>query len=304
MKTKKLFSMFTTGILVTTLLVACSSKQSNSNKVQSVEDVKTVSFIQLANGNKEQIWYDLYDSNGDGEISKDDDIDTIYITKDGKIDTYFIRDELTLSDVKDKSNNEIKELAKQQDQATFSARKEEVIPSSGSAVSDSNDFYEEQIALWERTQDYINAHPEEYPDPDEELRKASEELTRVKEEKSRSEKSLRELEELTYSKLSTQYLNKPVKATVETDSTGNTVIEENFEFWAYSIDPDYGEVEVESRSQNFTTTISGQIYDTHYVGYVNPEEFTGNDSFLVTAVSSDLVLIVFDPLDTKNVTEE
>ncbi|WP_162012268.1 hypothetical protein [Streptococcus sp. S784/96/1] len=241
MKTKKLFSMFTTGILVTTLLVACSSKQSNINskQVQSVEDVKTIAFMQLANEKKEHIWYDLSDSNGDSEISKDDSIYTIYITRDGKVDTYFIQGELTLSDIKDKSNDEIKKLAKQQDEATFDQK--------------SKDF----------------ATPK-----------------------------------LNYTQLYPQYRNKPVNATVKTDSTGNTAVEERIEFPTYSIDPDSGDVEVGSHDPNFTTTISGQIYDTHYVGYVDPEEFTGNDSFLVTAVSSDSVLIVFDTLDTKNVTEE
>lgn len=303
MKKRNLLILACGALLAGATLTACASNQStSSSKPQSVEDVKTVAFIQLANEDKEYIWYDIHDSNEDDQISKDDGIDTIYITKKGKIDTFFVR-ELTLSDLKGKNNDEIKKIAKEQDKTSFKVEKEEVISSLGKIEEVAN-FYKEHIALWERTQEYITAHPEEYTNPDEELRKASDEIERIKEEQTRSEKSLTELEKLTYGKLSAQYLNKPVKAKVETDSTGNTVVEEALEFWSYSIDPDYGEVKVESHSKNFTTTISGVVYDTYYVGYVNPSRGVSGDSFLVTAVPNESVLIVFDTLDTKNVTEE
>ncbi|MGT2743063.1 hypothetical protein [Streptococcus plurextorum] len=301
---KRNFLVLTFGtLLASTILTACSSNQSTQNKLQNLEDVTTVAFMQLANESKEHIWYNIDDSNDDGQISKDDSIDAIYITKNGKINTYFIR-ELTLSDVKDKNTEEVKKLAIEQDKAYFEVNKEDAIPSSGDKEAEKAEYYNQLIASWERTIEQIKAYPEEFSDPDLELSLASDELTKLKEEKDRTLKSLAELKKLTYADFSAQHLNKPAKATVKTDSTGNTVVGEAPEFWFYRINQMNGEVEVVNYNYYCTTTISGLVYNTYYVGYVNPDEGVNNDSFLITAVPNESVLIAFDKLDTKNVTEE
>ena len=114
MKTRKFLAVMATGVLATSLLVACSSNQSNSNQVQSVDEAKTVGFMQLANENTERIWFKVNDSNDDGEISKDDRVDRIFIIKDGKTDVFHGFD-ATLADFKDKSDKEVTDLIQQMD---------------------------------------------------------------------------------------------------------------------------------------------------------------------------------------------
>ena len=128
MKTRKLLAVMATGVLATSLLVACSSNQSNSNQVQSVDEAKTVGFMQLANENTERIWFKVNDSNDDGEISKDDRVDRIFIIKDGKTDVFHGFD-ATLADFKDKSDKEVIDLIQQMDIKYVENEVEELIAS-------------------------------------------------------------------------------------------------------------------------------------------------------------------------------
>lgn len=89
MKTKKLLPFLATGIFATTTLVGCSSNQPASN---GLSQGKTVGFVQLANENKERIWFDVLDSNEDGEISKDDKVKRIVAIQSGKVDIFHIYD--------------------------------------------------------------------------------------------------------------------------------------------------------------------------------------------------------------------
>ncbi|HEM6290080.1 TPA: hypothetical protein U2C91_001384 [Streptococcus suis] len=235
MKKSSLYSKLFIGGLSISFLVACSSNQTTSSSSQSVSEVNNFAFVQKANENVENIWYVIEDSNDDYQLSKDDEIEKVFLTKNGKMDVYHVgslpgEEPLTLSFLKDKSNSEIKELVRQSAEAYFS-------------------------------------------------------------------------EILEYNSLSTKIsiddlLNRPVKATVETDSTGNTVVEERIQYAHFNVDSDNNVVPDESY-YTFNSTISGYIYDTYYVGYG-----TTNSSFLVISAPNENVSISFDTLDTENVSEE
>ncbi|HEM4702883.1 hypothetical protein ACTGJ2_06950 [Streptococcus suis] len=238
MKKSSLYSKLFIGGLSISFLVACSSNQTTSSSSQSVSEGNNFAFVQKANENVENIWYVIEDSNDDYQLSKDDKIETVYLTKNGKMDVYHVgslpgEEPLTLSFLKDKSNSEIKELVRQSAEAHFS-------------------------------------------------------------------------EILEYNSLSTKIsiddlLNRPVKATVETDSTGNTVVEETIRYATFNVDSDNNVVPDESYN-TFNSTISGYIYDTYYVGYAG--NGTTKSSFLVISAPDENVSISFDTLDTENVSEE
>ncbi|HFU3799972.1 TPA: hypothetical protein ACGO0I_000995 [Streptococcus suis] len=235
MKKSSLYSKLFIGGLSISFLVACSSNQTTSSSSQSVSEVNNFAFVQKANENVENIWYVIEDSNDDYQLSKDDEIEHVYLTKNGKMDVYHVGslEPLTLSFLKDKSNSEIKELVRQRAEAHFS-------------------------------------------------------------------------EILEFNSLSTKIsiddlLNRPVKATVETDSTGNTVVEETIHYAYFDVDADNNLVPGESY-KIFNSTISGYIYDTYYVGYAG--NGTSKSSFLVISAPNENVSISFDTLDTENVTEE
>ncbi|HEM5490629.1 TPA: hypothetical protein U1617_001182 [Streptococcus suis] len=97
-------------------------------------------------------------------------------------------------------------------------------------------------------------------------------------------------------------LNRPVKATVETDSTGNTVVEETIRHATFAFDSDNNVVPGGESYKIFNSTISGYIYDTYYVGYAG--NGTTKSSFLVISAPNENVSISFDTLDTENVSEE
>ncbi|HFI0263887.1 TPA: hypothetical protein ACGPA6_000890 [Streptococcus suis] len=238
MKKSSLYSKLFIGGLSISFLVACSSNQTTSSSSQSVSEVNNFAFVQKANENVENIWYVIEDSNDDYQLSKDDEIKNVYLTKNGKMDFYHVgkvsgEEPLTLSFLKDKSNSEIKELVRQRAEALFSEFLEYNSISTKTSIDD--------------------------------------------------------------------LLNRPVKATVETDSTGNTVVEETIHYADFDFDADNNLVPGENY-KIFNSTISGYIYDTYYVGYAG--NGTTKSSFLVISAPNENVSISFDTLDTENVTEE
>ncbi|HFI0456019.1 TPA: hypothetical protein ACGOZD_001986 [Streptococcus suis] len=235
MKKSSLYSkLFICGLSIS-FLVACSSNQTTSSSSQSVSEVNNFAFVQKANENVENIWYVIEDSNDDYQLSKDDEIEHVYLTKNGKMDVYNVDslEPLTLSFLKDKSNSDIKELVRQRAEAHFSELLEHLSISTKTSI------------------DIL--------------------------------------------------FNRPVKATVETDSTGNTVVEETIHYAHFDLDADKNLVPGESYNI-FNSTISGYIYDTYYVGYAGNS--TSKSRFLVISAPNENVSISFDTLDTENVTEE
>ncbi|HEL2423074.1 TPA: hypothetical protein TZW74_001255 [Streptococcus suis] len=239
MKKSSLYSKLFIGGLSISFLVACSSNQTTSSSSQSVSEVNNFAFVQKANENVENIWYVIEDSNDDYQLSKDDEIEKVFLTKNGKMDVYYVasllgEEPLTLSFLKDKSNSEIKELVRQRGEAYISSFLETLSQSTKPSIDD--------------------------------------------------------------------LLNRPVKATVETDSTGNTVVKEKIHYADFDLDSDNNFVPGGESYKIFTSTISGYIYDTYYVGYAG--NGTTKSSFLVISAPNENISISFDTLDTENVSEE
>lgn len=289
MKTKKLFSMFTTGILVTTLLVACSSKQSADGNVQG----ETTGFMQLANENKEHIWFKVRDSNDDGEISKDDRVDGVFIIKNSKAD-FFHGFDATLTDFKGKTDKEVIEYIKEMDKKYIDNEVEEQIESLNSSIRS----LEEEIKQLQYDEKIQNApgFNKEHIDRNNELIK-------------HRQKRISELGELEYKDIKSLYSNYKIKATVKTDSSGNNVASEEillprvFEFEAKYIydDPSNSRsliIKVYDSHNEVKFQVQGDIYKTFYKGYKL------DSSFFVTTSLDNSINLGLDNLDTKNVTEE
>ncbi|HFI0555667.1 TPA: hypothetical protein ACGO3G_001712 [Streptococcus suis] len=293
MKTRKLLAVMATGVLATSLLVACSSNQSNSNQVQSVDEAKTVGFMQLANENTERIWFKVNDSNDDGEISKDDRVDRIFIIKDGKTDVFHGFD-ATLADFKDKSDKEVIDLIQQMDIKYVENEVEELIASINGKIG----RIEDHIKELQDDEEYQNAPGFHKNDID----SANEEIQHY-------QKKITEVEKLEYNDIKSQYTNYTIKATAKTDSSGNNVASEEiilpepFEFSRLYISDNPSQprsltLEVRDTSYEVKFPVQGDIYKKFYKGYQI------DSSFFVTTSLDNSMNLGLDTLDTKNVTEE
>ena len=293
MKTRKLLAVMATGVLATSLLVACSSNQSNSNQVQSVDEAKTVGFMQLANENTERIWFKVNDSNDDGEISKDDRVDRIFIIKDGKTDVFHGFD-ATLADFKDKSDKEVIDLIQQMDIKYVENEVEELIASINGKIG----RIEDHIKELQDDEEYQNAPGFHKNDID----SANEEIQHY-------QKKITEVEKLEYNDIKSQYTNYTIKATAKTDSSGNNVASEEiilpepFEFSRLYISDNPSQprsltLEVRDTSYEVKFPVQGDIYEKFYKVYQI------DSSFFVTTSLDNSMNLGLDTLDTKNVTEE
>lgn len=289
MKTKKLFSMFTTGILVTTLLVACSSKQSADGNVQG----KTTGFMQLANENKERIWFKVSDSNDDGEISKDDYIDRIFIIKNGKADIFHSFD-TTLADFKGKNDKEVINLIKEMDKKYIDKEVEDKIHSLNAHITHS----EERIKEFQYDEESQNAPG---------FRK--EHIAYENEVIKYIQQRISEFEKLKYKDAKALYSSYEIKATVKTDSSGNNVASEEIKLpGAFAFPSENGYTKESASSpilpkifeSNYEVKfpVQGNIYKQSYKGYKL------DSSFFVTTSLDNSINLGLDDLDTKNVTEE
>ncbi|NRG69870.1 hypothetical protein HPB00_10540 [Streptococcus suis] len=301
MKKRNLLILACGALLAGATLTACSSNQSKVGI--GIDQVKTVGFMQLANENKERIWFDVNDSNSDGEISKDDTITDIYIIKSGKMFIYNVPN-LELKDIKDKNEAEIKKLAYEEDEKYFEENLKAAIERWEYKVSSAQSGLEE----WQRPES-IQAMREDpsliwHQFPDLEVSNVDELLVKLAEEVENRKNILEKYKNLNYSDYSKLNMGKDIKAIVETDSSGNNVVSEKFD--VYLIDSNvYLDRLDDSTSELQTYTIvlknqvSGEIFDKFYTGY----SFS-RDSFLITSSLDKNVTLGFDTLDTKNVTEE
>ncbi|MGQ7374343.1 hypothetical protein ACTGW9_09485 [Streptococcus suis] len=286
MKKRNLLILSCGALLAGATLTACSSNQSKVGI--GIDQVKTVGFMQLANENKERIWFDVNDSNSDGEISKDDNIDRVIVIKNGKADVYHIIDS-ELSDFKDLSDEEIINKIKQLDRDYISS----LIKSSIELINIGIESIEESLSE-AREQGY---------EIDEQAYVNDINLNKQK---------ISALENLKYEDIAHLYSNFEVSATVKTDSSGNSVISEKI---TLPISPNINEHSVfedESSalinlndlynygSSDLGYPVQGDIYSQNYKGY-------GSDvyrEFFITSSLDDSVNLGLDTLDTKNVTEE
>lgn len=286
MKKRNLLILACGALLAGATLTACSSNQSSVGI--GIDQVKTVGFMQLANENKERIWFQVKDTNDDGEISKDDGIQNIYVIKNSKVDTYHIYD-LNLAYIKDKKDSEIIKLAKEYDEKYFDEQKKVII--------DDANFYIENSKV--SIKDYKSLEVED------EAQKEMIELDIEDEESNIQENNqvIEAVKKLNYEDALKLYSTYPLEAKVETDSSGNNVASEEITFLSYElIQEDYvGPYTIASNeiTSDLDAPIFGEIYDKTYKGfrYIN-------DDFLITSSLDKTVNLGLDTLDTKNVTEE
>ncbi|HFU4189779.1 TPA: hypothetical protein ACGO8C_001297 [Streptococcus suis] len=286
MKKKKFVSFVCSALLIGATLTACSSNQSTVGI--GIDQAKTVGFMQLANENKERIWFEVRDTYGDGELSKDDDITYVYRIKGGKADTFMVAgdsdDDITLSDIKNMNDKDILSLFKESDKKDF----EDWINSDINGITEAIKEIEDTIS---GNEDWELTDPEGF----QEQKDLLEELNSI----------LQSLNNVTYESAMKLKSNYPLAAVVETDSSGNHVVTEEVSFKKYTLEHRVGYFDateniLQERSNDleFQYAITGTIYDQTYKGY-----YLG-DSFLVTSSLDDSVNLGFDTLDTKNVTEE
>lgn len=286
MKKGNLLILACGALLAGATLTACSSNQSSVGI--GIDQVKTVGFMQLANENKERIWFQVKDTNDDGEISKDDGIQNIYVIKNSKVDTYHIYD-LNLAYIKDKKDSEIIKLAKEYDEKYFDEQKKVIIDGANHNIENSKTSIEDYKSL----------------EVEDEAQKEMIELDIEDEESNIQENNqvIEAVKKLNYEDALKLYSTYPLEAKVETDSSGNNVASEEITFLSYElIQEDYvGPYTIASNeiTSDLDSPIFGEIYDKFYTGY----SFSG-DSFLITSSLDKNVTLGFDTLDTKNVTEE
>lgn len=104
---KKRNTLLTLGILLASVgLSACSSSTSTKGK----------GIAQLMHDDKERVFYTVYDSNDDALPGKDENVEYIYISKQGKLKRYEVA--LIMDDVVGKNINEIKKLAEEKSKET------------------------------------------------------------------------------------------------------------------------------------------------------------------------------------------
>lgn len=290
MKTKKLFSLFTTGILATTLLVGCSSHQSDNSqqqaigeKVQSAEEVKPVGFMELANENTERIWFVA------DEIAKDENITGLYVIKNGKATYYNLTtytansdvengprwsdEHLTFSNIKDLSNKEIIEKAKKLDKEAYD-----------SYFQSFSDIVDTALQEWpnEETGEYKIYIPA---------------LETIK-------SSFSSLQgDSAYKVYRKRVTEQPLTASVTTDDSGNNITDEEIELQSFpeytasfgskslELDSDTATLEIDASSFNI-----GDIYNSKYVSF--------GDIPLITRDHPKNTYPSLDSIDTKNITEE
>lgn len=301
MKKRNLLILACGALLAGATLTACSSNQSSVGI--GIDQAKTVGFMQLANENKERIWFKVSDSNSDGEISKDDTITDIYIIKSGKMVTYNVRN-LELKDIKDKNEAEIKKLAYEEDEKYFEEELKSVIERWEFKVSSAQSALEG----WQSPESIqaLRENPSLIWDqfPDLEVSNVDELLVKLADEVENIKNVLEKYKNLNYSDYSKLYMGKDIKAIVETDSSGNNVVSEKFDVYLnspnlYLTNLDESTSELQTYTIVLKNQVSGEIYDKFYTGY----SFSG-DSFLITSSLDKNVTLGFDTLDTKNVTEE
>ncbi|NQJ70876.1 hypothetical protein HO542_05855 [Streptococcus suis] len=299
MKKRNLLILACGALLAGATLTACSSNQSKVGI--GIDQAKTVGFMQLANENKERIWFEVDDSGEDGEISKDEEIDTIYVIKSGKMDTYNVRYlGLELKDIKDKNEAEIKKLAVEGDIQFLEEELKSAIEQKKGDVEltqDTLEYWTTPINL-----EYLKSLEDPwmyYEETGIEAANVDELLTKLAEKLETRKKILSTFENLKYNDFSKLYMDKDVKAIAETDSSGNNISRESIYVYGYNFEvgdkPEVGEYKI-----NLSYPIQGQVYDQLYMGYYDKYD----NEFLITSSLDKNVTLGFDTLDTKNVTEE
>ncbi|MQP95647.1 hypothetical protein GEZ92_01210 [Streptococcus mitis] len=132
---KKRNTLLILGVLLASVgLAACSSSMNTKGK----------GIAQLMNDNQERVFYLVSDSNDDDLPGKDEDINTVYITKSGKLKGYETR-ELKMDEVVGKNIDEVRKLAEEKSKETFEFDK---VTAKVKTDSSGNNTTEEKIKIY------------------------------------------------------------------------------------------------------------------------------------------------------------
>ena len=259
------------------LLSACGSNGSPA------ADQKEVKFGEIMNKGK-QISYKVY-ADDNGTLSKNSELGYIIVTNNGKATSYNIKDK-TLKDLKDKSNNEIIDIAKKQDKESFEADKENYIQSAKENIKS-------------RQKDV-----EEFSDEIGEGGVADSEKAQIP----RVSKEIKDMEKINYKEPKARKLK--IKA-VE-DGTGNETEEERF----YLVPPYFSEENYEGKEGGLTYKFKNnkniylgyntgaktkKIYNQNYAYLSDTTDDLEDADFLVTPVSKKTEFSKLDKPDSKYV---
>lgn len=250
------------------LLTACGSNGSPAVKEESVK------FGEMMNKGK-QISYYVKNYYGEQTPTKDSEIRYIIKTDNGKVTSYNVEDEITLKDIKDKSDKEIIDLAKKQDKEFMDRRKKE----EKNGIKDS-----------------LDNDKKSYNFVDESTQKEYDEYSKS------ADKMLKELDNYEYK----EPKERNLKLKVVEDGTGNNTEEERF----YVVSHDFGSKEpdevYDDGSHTYLSYDIGdgtmKIYDQNYAVLSDSDnEDDDEKDFLITPVSDKTEFSKLDEPDSKYV---
>lgn len=158
---KKMTILIMAGLLATGLS-ACG--KTNNSKKEEFDSNKTEHNAMISASeafSKEGIWFHSEKS----MVTKDAEIDYILIFDGNKNVTRYTTD-ITYADLRDLSNNEIIELAKEQDKALFETAMQEILDDAEYIINDTG-YDEEDIIIYNKVIDAVNKaqyqEPKSYP---------------------------------------------------------------------------------------------------------------------------------------------
>ncbi|MGQ7354423.1 hypothetical protein ACTGXY_06215 [Streptococcus suis] len=319
MKTKKLLTLLTAGVLATTALVACSSNQKADKSTHEAKTSQTTEsklepivkgteqspsqygFMQVANDSTERLWF------VSSKIAKDSELHGVYAIKNGKATYYYLGTteientgnvaylktdySLTFADIENLSNSEIIKKAQKLDKEAYLAQSKlvnEYLTDYESKGPLYQGVYAQSIEGFEvETAETFNQLKSQISDFD-------------------SDKG--------YQKYRKQVTEQTIIAAVKTDDSGNNVNSEKIELKAFEkleIGYDEGFYVYNSRNSSDYESLSLDVtaslhysmdFDEREYGTVLKSNYQGFDG-LVTRDFSD-GNITFDKTDTKNIVEQ
>lgn len=267
----------------------------NENQSDSSEP-EYVSFMNDMNNNSERVWL-LTRNDSDGNFTKDNKIMSVYKSHNGEVEVISFDEKPILRDIDEIEDDELWDYFLEYAQNDFVENKnnsiEEVEKQIEIVEGDLEDFHSEENSINGRV---ISAYNETYPDITEEQIEEviNEKLSIYREEIEKIENTNNYEPEI-----------KEIEAFVETDATGNEVINENIKFGNYEyLNEDLGWISPVSDSTSYdfaTIPIKGmEILNRIYVGYFED----GRSNALITRWDEDIKEIIFDTPEEENVTEE
>jgi len=289
----KSMSILFLGVVLTGCSTGSSDKSESKNDTQeSTQEPAKIAFAKEAQSSKERIWYEV-DENSDEQIAKDSSIDSIIITKNGKMKTYSW--DSSLLDVSKMSDKEVLAKVKKDDKNRFAEEKKQSLKDTDYTIKD----------LKRDVEEYKNE--DDHGDYGPDLQQLND---KIEDEKN----NIEPIKDLSYQAPKWQ----KIKITAETDSSANNLENESFTLKQNGInvvtkefgeedsinDRDFaGETKVQQKfdeDYELTGTLQNyiQILKKYYTGYIMDD-----DNYLLTRTSQDTA-VSLDKTTTKGIKVE